>query len=195
MPERLALAGFEAPRPPSDRLFFAILPSEQAIARIERLVLELSAAHALKGKPLGRERFHVSLHHVGDFTGLPQEVVAAACACAEAVTSRAPFALSFDRVASFARKSHNMPLVLLGDPAVHALSDLQQALAAELAGAGLGRAAGAHFVPHLTLLYDDARVIEQATPPIAWIAHEFVLVRSLIGRSRHEVLARLPLRG
>ena len=195
MPEQLALTGFEAPRPTSDRLFFAILPDAQAIARIDRLVHELSEEHALRGKPLGRERFHVSLHHVGDFAGLPQDVVDAACALAETVTTTAPFELRFDRVASFTRKSHNMPLVLLGDAAVLALTGFQHALAAAMAGAGLGRAAGSHFNPHLTLLYDDRRVAERAIEPIGWTAGEFVLVRSLIGRSRHELLARLPLRG
>ena len=31
--------------------------------------------------------------------------------------------------------------------------------------------------------------------PVSWVANEFVLVDSLIGQGRYEVLARWPLRG
>ena len=41
--------------------------------------------------------------------------------------------------------------------------------------------------------YDDTHVAPRAIEPIGRTAHEFVLVRSLIGRSRHEVLGRWPL--
>jgi len=37
------------------------------------------------------------------------------------------------------------------------------------------------------------RIARQAVEPIAWTAHEFALVRSFIGRSQYEVLARWPL--
>lgn len=194
MPGQLSLAGFEPAEAPADRLFFAILPDAPAVQRIERLARTLRASHGLTGRPLGARRFHVSLHHVGDFAGLPQDVVDAAVAIASGVVA-APFELAFDRVASFSRRSRNAPLVLLGGDGVLAVTAFQRALGTALAAVGLGRSAGAHFTPHLTLLYDGRPVGEQSIETIAWTAREFVLVHSFIGQSRHETLAHLPLRG
>ena len=47
----------------------------------------------------------------------------------------------------------------------------------------------------MTLLYGDRFVADEPVkPPIRWAVHEFVLVHSLLGRSRYNVLARFPLR-
>ncbi|MBT2324216.1 2'-5' RNA ligase family protein [Variovorax paradoxus] len=195
MSGQMALAGFDAvPSHPTDRLFFAILPDEKAVARIERLVRDLRADLGLKRKALGAGRFHVTLHHVGDFVGLPEEVVELACKAAAAVAAAAPFKLAFDRVASF-RRPRNMPLVLRGGDGLIALAAFAHELGTAMASAGLGRSAGAHYTPHLTLLYDDRHVVDTPIEPIAWTAREFVLVRSLIGQSRHEAIARLALCG
>lgn len=180
-----------APAPPyTDRLFFALMPDAPAIERIERLIHELRRDHGLKGKALGASRFHVTLHLVGNFRGFPQEVADAACAAAQPLTVIPAFKLCFDRVGSFARRPRNMPLVLLGEEGVMAAKAFQQALGKAMARAGEGHGDAAHYTPHLTLLYDDTHVAPRAIEPIGWTAQEFVLVRSLIGRSRHEVLAR-----
>jgi 2'-5' RNA ligase len=123
-----------------------------AITRIERLVRDLRDAHGHKGKPLGAGRFHLSLHHVGDYPSLRQDVVDAACKAAAAVTAMAPFKLGFDRVASF-KRPRNMPLVLLGNDGLIAAKAFQQALATALAGAGCGRGPDPRHAPHLPLLY------------------------------------------
>jgi 2'-5' RNA ligase len=105
------------------------------------------------------------------------------------------FKLGFDRVGSFSRKARNMPLVLLGEDGLVTVEALQHALSLAMAQIGLGHGGREHYTPHLTLLYDDRHVAVRPIEPITWTAREFVLVRSLIGQSRHEVLARLPLRG
>lgn len=184
-----------AARPPStDRLFFALLPDAAAIARIEKLVRDLQGDFGLKGKPLGAKRFHVTLHVVDDFPYFPREIADASARTAHSVAAMPPFKLGFDRVGSFTRKARNMPLVLLGDDGLVTVRALQQALVDALTQAHPGRGRE-HYTPHLTLLYDDQHVVARPIEPITWTAREFVLVRSLIGRSRHEVLARLPLRG
>lgn len=185
-----------AARPPStDRLFFALLPDAAAIARIEKLVNDLQGDFGLKGKPLGAQRFHVTLHVVGDFPHFPQAHADASVRVAQAATAMPTFKLCFDRVGSFSRNARNMPLVLLGDDGLVGVRALQQALDLAMAQIGLGHGLREHHSPHLTLLYDDRHVAAQPIEPITWTAREFVLVRSLIGQSRHEVLARLPLRG
>ena len=108
-----------------------------------------------------------------------------------------PFDVGFDKVASFTRKRRrNMPLVLLGEEGVRGVARLQQALLASLAASDLVTRAEPSFTPHLTLLYDDIALPPQATAKaMSWRVDEMLLVRSHLGQARHEVLARLPLRG
>ena len=59
---------------------------------------------------------------------------------------------------------------------------------------GLGDKAG-DYLPHVTLLYDDALIDEHPVAPISWTATEFVLVHSLLGRTKHVILDRWALNG
>lgn len=192
MPEQSFLPGFEAAPRPTDRLFFAIYPDAAAAARIAQLAQQLRAEHGLQGKPLKPERFHVTLHHLGDHAGLPHDQVAAACGAAAGVAA-APFDITFDRVASFTSAPRNRPFVLRGDDGLAALMAFQQSLGEALKKTVLGRWTRPGFTPHVTLLYDDRGVPEQAVPPVSWTARELVLVHSLIGQSLHVPLARWPL--
>jgi 2'-5' RNA ligase len=194
-PVQPSFDGVATPPPSTDRLFFALLPDAAAIARIEKLVRDLQSDFGLKGKPLGAKRFHVTLHVVGDFAHFPQELADASVRVAQAVAAMPSFKLGFYRVGSFSRKARNMPLVLLGEDGLVTVEALQHALSLAMAQIGLGHGGREHYTPHLTLLYDDRHVAVRPIEPITWTAREFVLVRSLIGQSRHEVLARLPLRG
>src|SRR5260370_7949216 len=63
---------------PTDRLFFAVFPDRVTAVRIAKLAHQLRGIHGLKGRPLAADRLHVSLHHVGDYAGLPEGVVSAA---------------------------------------------------------------------------------------------------------------------
>lgn len=194
MSEQLSLTGFDAAPRPTDRLFFAIFPDIAAAARIAQLAQRLRSEHELKGRPLAMERFHVTLHHLGDHAGLPQDVVAAAGEAASAVAMPS-FEVVFDRAMSFSGRPRNRPFVLRGGEGVAALAAFQQALGLAMKKAGLGRWAESQFTPHVTLLYDDHGVTEQVVETISWTAHEFVLVHSLLGQSVHVPLARWPLHG
>jgi RNA 2',3'-cyclic 3'-phosphodiesterase len=198
MPAQSSLPGFDATPKPVDRLFFAIFPDSATSARIAQLALQLRAEHGLRGSPLKQERFHVTLHHLGDYAGLQQGIVAMASQAAAAVV-RQPFDLSFDisfdRAASFCSTPRNRPFVLRGGDGLAAVTAFQQALSTEMTKAGLGRWAKRAYTPHVTLLYDDRCIAEQSVEAIGWTAHEIVLVHSLINQSLHVPLARWPLRG
>lgn len=194
MPDQSFLPGFEAAPRPTDRLFFAIYPDATTAAQIAALAQQLRTQHGLQGRPLKPERFHITLHHLGDYAGLPQDLVAAA-SMAGASVAAAPFDVTFDRAASFTSTPRNRPFVLRGDGGLAALVAFQQSLGEALKKTVLGRWAKPGFTPHVTLLYDDRSVPEQAVPPVAWTAHEFVLVHSLIGQTLHVPLARWPLKG
>lgn len=193
MPEQSLLPGFDAAPQLTDRLFFAIFPDARAAAQIAGLAQQLRDEHGLKGKPLKTERFHVTLHHLGDYAGLPQDLVEVACAAAAGVAA-ASFDVTFDRVASFSTVPRNRPFVLRDGDGVASLIAFQQTLGDALKKTVLGRWAKPAYTPHVTLLYDDRSVPEQAVPAVSWTASEFVLIHSLIGQTLHVPLARWPLR-
>jgi len=192
--EQASLEGFGPAPEATDRLFLAVFPDEAAAVQIAQLAPRLRAQFGLTGKPLLKDRFHVTLHHLGDHAGLRHDIVAAVAEMARAVAVPA-FEVTFDRVSSFSRRPKNRPFVLRGDEGVALLVAFQQAIGAAMKRTTLARWAEAGFTPHVTLLYDDRAVQEQAVEPVSWMVREFVLVHSLIGQTRHIVLGRWPLRG
>jgi RNA 2',3'-cyclic 3'-phosphodiesterase len=176
MSEQLSLTGFDTAAP-TDQLYFAILPDADAAAHIEQRAQRLHDELGLRGKPLAPERFHITLHDLGEYAGLPQNIVTVACDAAAAV-ALPPFDIAFDRVVSFGGGS----LVLRGSDGLAALIAFRQALGTAMTGAGLGRRVKRSFTPHVTLLYGARRVAEQAVDAIGWKAREFVLVHGKLGR-------------
>lgn len=185
-----SLPGFSAGQP-TDRLFFAVMPPPLSADALATRARALRDELALRGKPRPTDHLHVTLHHLGDFDGLPQQKVAAARAAADRV-AMAPFAVLFDRVGSFHGRSGKHPFVLLGAVAAPGLAQLYGELGAALAAAGLLRRERP-FVPHLTLLYDARTVSPQPIEPLGWTAQDFVLIHSLLGRSEYRLLGRWPL--
>jgi len=176
------------PRPhrPTDRLFFAVVPDAATAEDIADRARRLRLSHGLTGKPLQKEHFHVTLFHVGDDVCDPSPELV------EVLTERAArvvmpsFRVAFDRAMSF----RNGALVLSGDDGVIGLDVLQQRLSDALDG----RPRPARpFTPHVTLLRDGQRVDAHPIEPISWTVRDVVLVHSLLGRTTHRHLARLPL--
>jgi 2'-5' RNA ligase len=144
--------------------------------------------------PLPPERLHITLHHIGDYTGLPPQVVTAISDVAAKVRTD-PFEVEFDRVASFSGKRGNLPLVLRGGEGLAELMKFQRGLGTAITRARVGRPVASQFTPHVTLLYDGIQVEERAVEPIRWTVSEFILVHSLLGQTRHIPLARWSLSG
>jgi 2'-5' RNA ligase len=187
--------GFEDPKP-TDRLFLALLPPREIALDIAALAGQLRTDHALRGRPLEAGRFHITLNHLGDYAGLPPDIVRQASSAAEAVAATAaPFHLSFNRAESFASRPGSRPLVLRGEGGLADLMAFQQALGTELKKASLGQWAKGAYTPHVTLLYDDRLLPPTEVQAINWTATELVLVHSLLGETRHVHLGRWPLSG
>ena len=196
MPDQPSFPGFEPPPPfrPTDRLFLAAFPDLNAAERAANLSWSLRKELNLRGRPRPREHLHITLHHIGDYAGLPPRVVAAICDAA-ATVGMGPFEVEFDRVASFSGSPGNRPLVLRGGDGLAELMKFQRGLGAAIARARVGRPVAPQFTPHVTLLYDDILVEERAVEPIRWTVSEFILVHSLIGQTRYVPLARWSLSG
>ena len=196
--QQLDFEGLAPPTKPTDRLFFALFPSEEAIPHIVKTSQQLRDAHGLTGKSLSNDRLHVTLHHMGDYAGgLPNGLVEAAQEVASTIAMPA-FDVTFDRAMSFAGNPRNKPFVLRGnephDGGLAALMAFQKAFYLAMCRAGFqGPRANAKFAPHVTLMYDSHGVPEQVVEPIRWTAHDFVLVHSLLGLTKHIHLGRWPL--
>ena len=188
VPGQLYLPGFEAPPQPTDRLFFALIPTPDAAAAIARQRGLLRDEYGVTGKPVGIARLHVTLIHLGDYLELPPAIVKAAMTAAASLKA-APFDVVFDRAKSFHGRPRKRPLVLLGEDGVAAVAKFQKTLGKALERAGFGKA-NPHYTPHVTLLYDNRLIPPGTIEPIGWTAREFVLVHSLLGQTRHIQLGR-----
>lgn len=192
MPEQLAFPSLDPA--PTDRLFFAIFPDAPAARCTAETAGRLSDQHGLTGRPLAPRRFHVSLHCLGDYAGVPNDIVAKAREAA-ANLAATPFGLMFDLAGSFAGQRRKLPLVLRSGDSPLPLIAFQRALGEAMARNGLGRFVSPLYTPHMTLLYDARYVEPRPVEPVGWTVREFVLVRSLLGLTMHIPLARFRLRG
>jgi len=178
----------EAPIP-LDNLFFALLPDAEAAEKMASLAKHKCREHGLKGKPLLTSRFHVTLLRLGQFAGLPTHLIETATSVASEIKFP-PFRIEFDCASSFGKRG-DLPFVLGGGEGVEGVSAFQQILRVEMARTGLGIKSA--FTPHVTLLYDSCCVPKQNVDPVGWKVRDFVLVRSLVGRTKHIILDRWPL--
>lgn len=175
---------------PSERLFFAVMPDAGTAAAIGALTRELAGREHLRGKPLAEERLHVTLHHLGDYAGLPPSLLARARAAAERLRMPA-FEVRFDRVGTFGGRGRQLPCVLRGEEGVKGLFQLQRALARRMAEQGI--TGDTRFTPHLTLCYSDAALPLQRIEPVQWRVQELVLIRSFLGQTRYQLEGRWAL--
>lgn len=203
MPYQPLLPGFQELPPGKDRpqllggqlgkdhLFLAVLPEPDAASCIFELGQLESAKHGLKGKPIAKQRLHVTLASLGHYSGRPEPVLAAADAAARTITAAtSPFEVGFHRAGSFVGRPGNRPFVLRDDGSNSTLMVVQERLWVSLVGKGRSG-----FTPHVTLLYDEQLVPEQDVRPVRWRVSEIVLIHSFVGQSRYETIGRWRLRG
>lgn len=163
--------------------FFAVRPDDNAAIAIMEAARVCSAYHGLSGRRYGADRLHVSLVAVESARGVSNDEVAAAMRAAAKVRT-APFEVAFDRVCTFSGRATS-PIVLRCGAGASELVELRMALRLEFVKSGLWPGPPG-FEPHVTMLWDRRRVPETSLPqPIHWTVESFVLVKSLVGRSRH----------
>ena len=173
-----------------ERIFFACLPDEATQARIHAFAEDAKRRHGFEAALILPEHLHVTLFHLGDWAALPEEIVRLAKEAAAQVAA-APFEAAFARAESFRNSTGVYPFVLTSDLAPW--RPMHEALGAALKRVGLGGATQGEFKPHVTLTYDKVRVKPAAIEPVVWQVREFVLVRSLLGKTTHNHLGRWQL--
>jgi 2'-5' RNA ligase len=184
-------------RKPGDgtHFFFALKPDEKARVEIAQVRERFLKTHRLIGAAVDSDDFHLTLVDMGRPERLKQPLEDALFAAAEAVHING-FEVSLDSAMRLsAARDGNFPFVLCADnmSAASALA-LRRAIAEAQQRHGLQVLGISNYLPHITLLRGGVMdSIQMQIPPISWSPHEFVLIRSFFGQSRHEVIGRWPL--
>ncbi len=167
----------------SRRVFFALWPDADTRARLARATKD--AVSRSGGRPIAKDRFHVTVAFLGNLTPAGLEI-----ASAVPPISVGAFALVLDTVGVFAASR----TLWLGARSVPpALSELESRLWEALTPKGFIREERI-YLPHVTLAR-RARPVEAQIDPVEWPVDELALVESLpMGRNVHyEPLRSWPL--
>jgi 2'-5' RNA ligase len=164
------------------RLFFAIRPPEATRPYFLEEQVSFGPGHAVRP-----EHLHLTTAILDDHLAFPQGIAERLQAVGDAIVAD-QFPIVLDQVAA---SEHSV--VMIPSEPLHSFRAFQQGLAKAMARAGLGPRRGWRFSPHVTLLYRPGAPLRQWTDALSWTVTEFVLIDSLLGLTRHEVLARWPL--
>jgi RNA 2',3'-cyclic 3'-phosphodiesterase len=175
------------------RLFFAVWPDSAIRAQIAAATQVLKQYPHHRGRWLKPDRYHITLHFLGDFSRMPDALATRACDIAAGVAGRA-FALSLDRAGSF--RNHSIPWWLGCSNIPAEMSDLWDQLATAMRHCDVAYEAKLPLTPHVTVLRDsDVTLPLVPIPRLIWQVDEFVLIHSRIGaKSQYRLLGRWPLR-
>ncbi len=174
------------PRGDAHRLFFALWPDD-ALRDAMAGAVETVEPFRDAGRKVDPAKYHVTLHFLGGWRELPDDVVARCREAAGAVEASA-FHLVIDHAGSFARSRVGW----LAPSGNSGLDALWSALGHALDERSVDHRAHDTFSPHVTVLRDLARRMDDVpVDPLSWPVESFVLLHSHGGR--YEVIDRWPL--
>ena len=184
-----------APQPPIpgleitrlDNLFFAIRVPLAVAASVGDTRTRLMSESGLKGAPIPDECLHISIHGLGMYEGVPEDIKTQAIEAAAALRMPA-FDVGFGRALSFVNARGDYPLVLRATDGLGALYDFHHALGEEMRKVGLGRMVRKSFTPHMTVLYSPQMLAEKIIDPVGWKVQGFALIHSPWRESLHKPL-------
>jgi 2'-5' RNA ligase len=173
------------------RYFFALVPPPEDAAAIDAFAHDLRRSHDLRGRPIGPERYHLTLCGVERYGGATNEEIAALERIAASMVV-SQFTIAFDHVAGHGKRGDRQAIFLETSETFSILDGLQRSLRIEMRVRGFRMPS--KFGPHVTLLYDERPFSKPIIPPASFPVREFVLIRSVHGASHHDHLARWLLR-
>lgn len=165
-----------------DNFFLALMPPQDVLETLFEAQSMLQG-----GKPMDALRLHVTMYLLDPAAReLP---VSLQRLCALMTSEQLPAArVIFDQLAGNGRTG-----LLLAGEKMDGVEHLRERLVALLEPANIRQFPKYRFNPHMTLRRGKVEEKRQSIDPISWDAREIVLVRSLVGQSRYEILARWPL--
>ena len=165
------------------RLFFALLLPPALRERIAVAAAEVERSHPSGARPTAPDRYHVTLHFLGNHDPVPDALIAAARAGGDATPPRR-FEWRLDQAGSF-----GAGVRWLSGPPGDGLLALHRELGEALTHAGVGLETRP-FVPHLTIARGARAPLGHAPiDPLSWHVDGFALVLSRPGRP-YEILHR-----
>lgn len=173
--------------------FFALSPSPEVRLELSKCAEILRAAQNFNGSWIASERYHLTLHHLGQFPEVRADLVSRAITAASKIQAK-PFDLVLDQFMGFDSRTGRYPCVATSSRELPDLNNFWQLLKNNLLAVRLGEKSGSSFKPHATLLYNRQPLGEpRSIAPIHWHVTDFVLIESLVGKSEHIELGRWPL--
>jgi len=173
--------------------FFALSPDAEVRKQLGQVADNLKANDSLNGSWVASERYHLTLHHLGQFPEAYPDLVKRALAAANNIQTEA-FNIKLDHFMSFDSKTGKFPCVLTSKYELPELKNFWQLLKNSLFANRLGLELVNTFTPHATLLYSRQPISKNyEVTPIQWQVKDFVLIESLVGKSEHIELGRWPL--
>lgn len=169
--------------PERRRVFFALWPDDATRSAMSRATRR--AVQVCGGRPIAKDRLHLTVAFLGDITPARLELARAVPPIAVG-----PFDLTLDAVGVWP-ESRILWFAPMAPPEV--LGELEAALWDALVERGFD-AADRIYRPHVTLAR-RARPVEEEVVPVVWPVKDLALVESFTdGQSVHyEVLERWPL--
>lgn len=184
---QLDLLGGQAEPAQTHRLFFALMPDEATSAAFARAADALKAGHpGLRARWVAPTRYHATMHFLGDYPMLRDDIVRAAKQAGDGLRGAA-FDWALDYVATFHGREPPCVLRSTGVPAP--LGELWERLREGLIRAGQGAHLSRVFTPHVTLGYSRGGMLP-STPiePIRWPVTRLALIHSVVGRGDYQTL-------
>jgi 2'-5' RNA ligase len=171
-------------------LFIALQPPDDVKEEVKRIEKELRHTYGIAAPERAEELLHVSVAGIGGYDVIPRDVILLVRQIAKTVTC-APIELTFNAFMRFGGNAN----VLCGDGDKAEFDRLCLHFRIGLRKAGKKTRTGGQ-TPHMTLFYHPKAMPRiMLETPLSWVADEFVLIDSLIGKAKHEVLDRWPLAG
>ena len=165
------------------RFFFACRPPPPLAMHIEQTFLP-----PRQGRGWVRpEHLHVTLAITDDYRIHPPGITDALLGVGDSLAAK-PVRLIFDQLVG----SGSRLLLKYSEP-IPALQQFQRRLGLAFAVTGLSLRAGWRFSPHMTLFHGAGQPFCVGIDAVSWTAGEFLLVHSLVGETRHDLLCRWPL--
>lgn len=170
------------PREPFHRLFFAVRPPVAVIPEIAALRDSFGQTRNL----VADDRFHLTTWLFDDSQDFPADIAAGAQAAVETMPFTA-FRIVLDR-----RLGSGSHLLLLPSEPLQGFVAFHARLDRALREQGLAPRGQWRFAPHLTLLH-GRHDIDEPIDAVSWTASELVLIDSIVGQRRHDVISRWAL--
>lgn len=190
MSEQTDLFG-SAHHEPLHRLFFALLPSAAERAQVATLASGLRATHP-RTRWVNPERYHLTLHYLGESSGPREDWTVRARQAADGFTGDA-FDLQLDHLLALGNP-RRPALTLAASSSSQELTRFWRGLQECLIRAGFKDHVGRNFIPHLTLGYSEPQLATPEVVPVSLAPSGFTLVQSVEGQADYAFLGHWPLR-